>query len=93
MHCHIEDRLDAIKDEASYAKPTSATGAAFQLTLAGGEVHLIEGDNAAPDHLARRAQRLIGRALEYLAANGAAALPESRSYYFDPDLHRVKTEK
>ena len=42
-HRDIEDRLDAIKNEASYAKPTSPTGAAFQLTLAGGEVHLIEG--------------------------------------------------
>jgi hypothetical protein len=79
QHDLITDRLDTIKDIASYTTARSAVGASFQLMLACGEVDLINANVNPPDSWKRRTDRLIQRALEYVGS--CDQLPEARSYY------------
>jgi hypothetical protein len=84
----ISDRIDGIKDQASFTVPRSKAGAAFLLSLAIGEVDFIrDADENHKDIVARRCARMLRLALQFIEDNepGASFVDPARSYFMGPD--------
>lgn len=95
----ILDRLDTIKEEASYLLPRSAIGATFQLILADAESDLVFNNTFHSDFAKGQHERLVSR-LHYAARSfldaqgGVASLTEVRNYYMVDYLNpRLLLEK
>lgn len=75
------DRMDAIREQASYLTPASVEGATFQIMMACGHLDTLT-DQEGRDQEAMEAlmNRLMFRAVDYLASISARKFPNTRSY-------------
>ena len=76
------DRLETLYDIVSYAPCKSAAGAALQISVALGELHLLDCDAAPPsEKRVRRIERLLWQVLAWTQENdGGKELSEYRGY-------------
>lgn len=83
----VQDRIEAIKEQASYTMPRSPGGAAFQIMVANGDASLsAEMSRPRAGDLLRRASRLMEMSTAYLIAQDttASTRPECISYLGNP---------
>ena len=78
----VGDRIETLYDVVSYAPCTTAAGAELQVSIALGELHLIDSDSSPPsEKRVRRIERLLWQVLTWSQENeGGKELSEYRGY-------------
>jgi hypothetical protein len=82
-HTELEDRRQALEQEASFLLARSATGALFQAMIASNELHsLITAPQDSDAHaIVRRIQRYLFSVVRFLDTIGAEKMERVRQYY------------